>query len=443
MSTFNFDLQPIPGASDDLRALTIRAHQSVLTRVIRRDSNDEESAVHVPITALAFWLADHWWRLRWECRLPEGVSSNWRGAHELGAVGSGYSWPRVTIWGEGERVVLLSRADPVGVVGPTRFLQNAVSFVPAADFEGAVDQLLQVVTEIATPEDRLALLGLIEALEEERSNPDIATWRRLEAITGYNPDQAPEKFINLLLDLGKRYSLPDVEEAAAARPGETAATTLLTALGSQDEGTGISLSFKGAVAAGRAAFHFRQHAPWQLAEAAASAVRSTIDANKRPLRNKALGDLLGIDPRELQTSASGQRLPYGLRIKTELDNDLVFLQARWGHDRRFELMRSLGDGIWTNNSSFGPISRSLTARQKFQRAFAASILCPLEALRDYLQTDDPQDEDISEAARHFHVSEKVVRTILVNKRVTTRDVLAGPFDGLVQESLIQTLADAA
>jgi Zn-dependent peptidase ImmA (M78 family) len=69
------------------------------------------------------------------------------------------------------------------------------------------------------------------------------------------------------------------------------------------------------------------------------------------------------------------------------------------------------------------MARSKTARQKFQRAFAQALLCPHEDLVDYVGTENPSGDDLSAAARHFRVSEQVVRTILVNKDIIGRERL--------------------
>jgi hypothetical protein len=69
-----------------------------------------------------------------------------------------------------------------------------------------------------------------------------------------------------------------------------------------------------------------------------------------------------------------------------------------------------------------------TGRQKFQRAFAQSLLCPYDDLLAYMNTEDPIEDDISAAARHFHVSERVIQTTLVNKHRIDRQ----RFDEMVE-----------
>jgi Zn-dependent peptidase ImmA (M78 family) len=48
-----------------------------------------------------------------------------------------------------------------------------------------------------------------------------------------------------------------------------------------------------------------------------------------------------------------------------------------------------------------------TWRQQFQRAFAAELLCPAEALREH--EEDLEREEFAAAADRFQVSEEVVR----------------------------------
>jgi Zn-dependent peptidase ImmA (M78 family) len=56
-----------------------------------------------------------------------------------------------------------------------------------------------------------------------------------------------------------------------------------------------------------------------------------------------------------------------------------------------------------------------TYRQKYQRAFAQELLCPYSALVSWLNTVQPNEEAISQAAEYFSVSPLLVQTVLVNK----------------------------
>jgi len=60
-----------------------------------------------------------------------------------------------------------------------------------------------------------------------------------------------------------------------------------------------------------------------------------------------------------------------------------------------------------------------TARQKFQRAFAAEFLCPIRSLIGFLD-DDFSESAIEDAASHFSVSERTVESLLMNNGYFSR-----------------------
>jgi Zn-dependent peptidase ImmA (M78 family) len=80
--------------------------------------------------------------------------------------------------------------------------------------------------------------------------------------------------------------------------------------------------------------------------------------------------------------------------------------------------------VWSGPDTFGIVSHAKTDRQKFQRAFAQSLLCPFEDLRYRVDLSGPQDDQIEAAARYYHVHRNVVRTLLVNKGFLPRETLA-------------------
>ena len=441
-----FDLKRIEAAgSEDLSAFAIKANGIVLTHLLREGENVPDDWVHVPAIPLGFWLADHWWRLRWECRPPDGITADWRQAHEFTSIGRGYAWPRVTLWGESERIAIISRSDPAGVVGPVRFLQDALTFIDAPGYEASVDALLSGISAIATGDNRVALSALIDALQTERSSKESSEWRRLEAMAGFDPDAAPEELMQSLEVLTDRFSAGDIEEVVSAAPGVGAARTLDLVISENPPSAFGEVSFDQAVAQGREHLLDGGNEPWRLADSSAAILRAAVGGANGPILNRRLAELAGTSPSFLRTRSSNthELLPYGVRIRPERGKETVLLRSRWGHDRRFELMRALGDAIWSKLSPLGPISRAATARQKFQRGFAASILCPAAGLISFVGHENPSDEDISAAARHFHVSERVVRSVLVNKRLMDRQRLKLTLNYREGSQAIEELADAA
>ncbi len=82
--------------------------------------------------------------------------------------------------------------------------------------------------------------------------------------------------------------------------------------------------------------------------------------------------------------------------------------------QRFEFARFIGDLLTKHESTEWLASTDLvTSRQKFQRAFAAEFLCPIDSLVDYLD-DDFSDSAIEDAASQFNVSERTVNSLLAS-----------------------------
>jgi hypothetical protein len=169
--------------------------------------------------------------------------------------------------------------------------------------------------------------------------------------------------------------------------------------------------------------------PWVDGEMAAAVLRRETGITHGPLRNRMLSELLQTHPNTFrQTRTIGSSRPYGLRIGSDdgSGRQRLTLQTHSSGSRRFEAARALGDAQWsrrTDASRLGPIGWADTARQRFQRTFAQALLCPYADLDDDLGPGYVDDDRIDAAARHYHVTEGVIRTVLVNKGRIDRDRL--------------------
>lgn len=425
MSGFFIDLSPaIAANSDESCRIRIGVGELVFTRLLRDLGHQPDDALLAPPAPLAFWVCDHWWRLRWDSVPSQGLSARWRLAHELAAIGDGYAWPRLAIWGDVDRIGLLSRADPVGVVGPVRYLTDALAYVDASEFETAVDDFLDQVTDELQGfgADRSALRALISALRAERAEPGIARWRRLEARLGYDPDDGPDELIEAAEALANRFGLEAVEEALTALPGSDAVKTLDHEVQMTRE-QGWICDFSAVLGGIEPVCRKPWEPPWVVAESVAGQVRAIAGIPQGPLHNQRLADLLGVTTKFFREPAHRFSHAYGLRLDERGGGarQSVSLRSAWPEGRRFELCRALGDAVWSRDEALGPLVRTSTARQKFQRAFSQSLLCPFEDLRAFLGTDRPDEDEIAAAAHHFHVADRVVQTVLVNKRVIERE----------------------
>ncbi len=152
-----------------------------------------------------------------------------------------------------------------------------------------------------------------------------------------------------------------------------------------------------------------------MAEAAATELRSIIGVPRGLLTHNDFEDIFKARWADLKSAtATARKLPYGARIG-EHTKSRVALQTVKPHDRRFELARQLGDAVWQRDADFGIVSRSKSDRQKFQRAFANSLLCPFHSLQQVIDVNDLTSEAMERAARRFGVHESVVRNQLTYK----------------------------
>lgn len=416
MPEFQIESTPLRNSIDgDLRRVRISAGDQVLTRLERPDNSSLDDWLEVPAEALAFWLIDNWWRIRWEPDPLIDFTPEWRLAHDISSVGGGYCWPRITLWSEGDRVGVAVRADNPD--SSPRYRSHGDFLIRATSFEDGVDSFVKLLLQSDTP-DGTALGACFRRLLAERTDPETAAWRKLEAQLGFDQDEAPDELMAALGVLAGEYGLDGVQEAALATQRDDAAAVLQREIEVARNST-IRLespvpeeAIRVDVASG--------HEPWRLAEDAARQLRDHIGLPTEPLRNRILSDVVGFDVAG-KIPLAPRDAEYGLRLRDAGENQhLVSLRASRLPSRRFEICRALGDVFWSRGDRLGPLSDTNSARQKFQRAFAQALLCPLESLRGYLRRDQPDADDVEAAARYFHVQVRVIQTILVNKRIIGR-----------------------
>ncbi|MCP3733237.1 hypothetical protein M9978_22795 [Sphingomonas sp. MG17] len=402
----------------DVAEIAIRLGYDYLTRVADIATRTNRDYFRGSAVTLAFWLADHWWRLRSEPIDPTNMPSHdWRMRHELSSASGGTLWPPLMIYSGGERVIIapiLSRRAPIE---PLQYLDTRVRMVTGSQFELGTDNFFNLVLDsCARSADAAALRELVGQLVAERGDTELAAWRKLEACLGFDPDQAPDAVVEGLLRLAPVLGAEEVKEAATAFPGSNSSRALETVLKvTEDSPLEVDLGLAARVDPTRDTRPYAS--PWELAESAAAQVRDIIGLDHGPIGNEAFGHMLLTRWETLkEASATARKLPYAARLRTRATSEKVAIQSVNLIDRRFEIARLLGDAIWTEQSAFGPISDARTDRQKFQRAFAQSLLCPFNDLRANIDIHRPE-LSIDRAARHFGVHRNVVRNLLAYKGV--------------------------
>lgn len=405
-----------PKGSNDVAEISLHVGDRVISRIADTEKGTVRDFFRASSTGLAFWLADNWWRLRWETisdsRLP---SVDWRLRHELNSASGGALWPPVMIFSVGDRISFAPSVGKKVIDGPQSYFQFKIGMVAADEYERELDSFFEAVLKhCAMTVDGKALNILLKQIATERNDPELAGWRRLEACLGFDPDAAPDEVVDALVKLEDVAGEDGVEEAAHAQPGENAAQSLsLVIEATRDSKVEVDLSLADSL---KREWNLPSYAtPWEMAEAAAAELRSIIGVTRGLLNHTVFGDIFKARWDDLKSfTATARKLPYGARIGEERKSR-VALQTSKPYDRRFELARQFGDAVWQKDIDFGIVSRSKSDRQKFQRAFAHSLLCPFEDIQRVIDVNDPTPETMQIAARRFGVHPSVVRNQLVYK----------------------------
>jgi len=396
------------------------------------DKSDGTSRTYLRASAVscALWFVDNWWRLRFE-PYPESFVPpvDWRLRHELTSIQGGTLWPPIMIYGEGERILIGPRSGAGDIPGPVRYLSVPLVAVDGDEYERKVDEFFHsVAASCEQALDGRVFVELLRVLRGERSDSEVASWRRLEAQLGFDVDCVPETLMREMEKFEERYGEIAVGEAAVAAPGGGSAIALSNAISAaQSSRVRVNLDIaRDLSCAGARPTSARP--PWKLAERAAAELRLLL-GKQGPLLDRDLSDALQLaDDVAAKSPGTARELPYGALLQATNSTESCALRSQPGRARRFELGRLLGDAAWQGHTSdefefFAPISRARSDRQKFQRAFAQSFLCPFDDVMTAVGTDTPTEDDILKVSNQFDVSQRVITTLLVNKGILERERL--------------------
>lgn len=377
---------------------------------------------------LAEWLIWNWWRLRWEPEPPgknlPGISGRWDEAHRTATIGEGYVWPNLVISSDGFRCALVAeRSREIESVPFRYFGATRIEVVPAEDLEAEIDQFARQILEFL--EDARVgdtnLHRLWNDLRTERADPEVSRFRRLEARLGFDPDEIDERKIRSHLGDANELGGNAVEELAAHAAQLDMGTDMVSASellhismqhgfdANEDDAVRLTLSNQ----------EWTASPAWQIGESAARAVRVQESLGAEPICNSRLADLAGTTTSAIEQGAvrSDQM---SFIIARDGRRSRLALRPKWETGRRFELARLIGDRLFDGAEPLALATQSYSYRQKAQRAFAAELLSPYEAVGNMLGTDTSEERQ-TDVADHFRVSPLAIWTLLVNKGRISRE----------------------
>lgn len=398
-----------------------------ITKVEDSLARSVRTHIHVAVYPLASWLLVNWWRLRWEPEqsLPQ-PSSDWLSAHSMAAIGGDYVWPAVQFSSDGELIQLRLQAETAADVSAIRYLQDVTVDIPAAHFERAVDRFLDLVEArigACLPGEH-ELSELRKELREERTDPVLAQLCKLQALAGIDPGAASEEWLNAVNALVSRAGPVAGEEIVATIPllkgGLSAAEQAIAAM--RNSTALVSLEW----AECQTAAAVVNEVPWQRGARLAVELRRQLGLAPGPIPRNTLEDLLKAKlplPRTASwTGESGLR--GGFRNGVTGGRTALLVTSQREDSQRFYLARMIGAALLASPEQHVlPVSDMHTALQKFERSFAQELLCPWTALDEFTDERGLDDDALADAAERFVVSERVIRSTLVNKKKLTRERL--------------------
>jgi len=421
---FDLDWHPTNSGSATLRTtsafLTMHVDDQVVTYNKNTLSNTLTERVLVSTYPLAMWLAFSWWRLNWEPLPPRRMQphapwqpdAQWRMAHEMGAANEGYVWPHVTFTSDTNMMRIRVAASASANMQSVRYITSVDTLMPLEEFRTGIDTFINTVLSRLSSEGQSGsdLEHLWQLVQEDRNSAEASRYRSIEAALGYDPDEAPGTLMQQAVKLDQEMGGNALVELAPVygRFGTNDASVILSELHEQSGMLGCP-----ALPQINANLPCTQaEPPWRHAVAAARALRKEIDAQEGKIESKQLLELLGLPESALQHIGSSSRSYSSLGIPQQANQYKFIPRKRHPVARRFELARFIADLIQVQDAPQWLTSTDLyTARQKFQRAFAAEFLCPIEQLSAFFQDDD---FDIDQTATHFDVSPETIRSLLTN-----------------------------
>lgn len=391
--------------------LRIAVKDKVATRHLDPWSGSLHDSARLDAHSLALWLARSWWRLRWE-PAPWGTPGpSWRRAHAVSTIGHG--WPSLSLESNGERIYGRCRPPRKRGQHDPWYLETFDESVLAKDFERTVDRFIDQVLGHLAGSGQAELAVVWRRITAERADPALSKCRRLEAMLGFNPDEAPEQVVQDLNDLSTEAGPSAVDELAWACAGRHPAVMLTKTAEIARSSKGI----EGWIVVPQSVLESSNQRtgnelPWARGHRLARACREYVGFGRSPVSDAELAETLSLAATEMSDDApapaQSTELSLAIRNPDKRHDKFLFHTSR-RYTRRFEAARFLADAFLAHPDDRWLLgTRAGTARQQAQRAFANEFLAPIDSLREFLG-GDRSDEHLEEAAVHFGLTSNAVR----------------------------------
>jgi IrrE N-terminal-like domain len=398
--------------------ISIRIGDQCVTQVLDQTSRSVRDGIYGPLYPLAEWLLFNWWAIFEECgdRNRQNHTA-YRGRHDLRGAMEGYALPDLLLIPAG-RLMHLHWNQCVDSARRVEFLQHGSEFVLRENVEESFLQLLQSVVE------RLEQQGVVESpLQQE--------WKAMASLK--IPDQHQCRLIGALgvdpFDLSVEHesairtatqSLPINLQEEFFKTAQV--DQLLTQLqwvqhGLQEaEKTHLPLCALSADPAMLNQANSNSLLPWQTGYRYAQQVRASL---KLPINGERLelSAMCGGDVPSSPITESAPRPFHGL-VTIRADRSFgFFIPRKRPESFRFAFCRGLCEYLLSRTGEAALLTAAESERQARNRAFAAELLAPADAIKNHLHDSVVTTEDIEDLAQHFEVSSFVIEHQIKNHRL--------------------------
>ncbi|MCY3859215.1 MAG: hypothetical protein OXG25_09960 [Gammaproteobacteria bacterium] len=429
MNSLRFELSPssLDVGTREERAtfgqFSVVVNESVASEGVALGSNELLPGPYVPGYHVADWLVRNWWRLAYEPSLDddlENTTMGWDLAHRMSTIGEGYVWPNILLVSDGLRMTLTTVASQDSGARAFRYVgPDKTQVVDLEEYLQAVQSFLSNVVELTkfkSSTSKPSLHDSWDKLQTEIGDSKTSTLRRIEAMLGYDPGEANEKDIQSSIDDMRRLGNDAVAELAADANTRHNSISRAKDVSKAARRVGFDGKIDDAIRleSNSNIQSWGECDAWRIGVATAHAVRHSERLNGQPIGNTRLASMAGTSQNVISTtSRSSDKLSFV--IKDESSKFRIAMRSRWETGRRFDVARLVADRLFDNgiDDALLPATQAYTYRQKAQRAFAAELLAPFDALEDFL-SGDRSEERRNEAADHFNVSTYVISGVLQN-----------------------------
>ena len=431
--TFEFDwADPLGAKGPELRAtwayLKILVDGAPITRMLDERANTVRDGIYIPLYPLAEWFATHWWSINYEIPSPSRAADEaFSQRHSNVRFREGYAIPRLLFHSTGTGVSIRWYRERLSRAG-CEFLDEGQVTVPSGDFQAEIIRLIEATLE------RMNSAGVVGTLlqdewkeiSENGYDEDVRPFCVAAAQLGLDPYSTDDEMAGRIIGISE--TIPGAirdEFLAVARAEQLVsdAASVASALASVDTGDSDLSNLQSArEALGR--LDISNAPPWQQGYDAARALRRTWQLNGERIASvEQFGSWLGADATRLRAAIFDlePEAPFDAAVGSNTAGHPRFGLVRTARpeSRLFDFSRALFELLHSPDAGPALVTRSASAVQMRNRAFAAEFLAPAETLRGLVHGSLVWPEQIDELSDQFGVSSFVIRHQLKNHRIAT------------------------